>query len=80
MLNKTIHYKFFLYALRTALLLIASFFTYDLLKMIEIEWNKKNPNNELLHFSRRKLFHFIIIFIIDLLILYAIALTLNINL
>jgi hypothetical protein len=71
MTNKTIHYKFFINALRTSLIFIAGFFIYELLKAIEAEWNKTHPNNELTHFAKRKTYHFIAILIIDLLILYS---------
>ena len=80
MANKIKHYVFFLNALRTALIFIAGFISYELLKIIEGEWNKTPPNNELRHFAHRKLYHFIIVFIIDLFILYLIALLFDIHL
>lgn len=80
MLNKIIHYRIFLNALRTALIFIAGFLTYELLKILEEEWNKKHPNNEIIHFSKRKVYHFSLIFTVDLLILYFIALLFGVNL
>jgi hypothetical protein len=80
MTNKIIHHKFFLNSLRTALIFIAGFLTYEILKKMESEWNILYPNNELSHFAHRKKYHFIIIFIIDLSILYLIALLFNVHL
>lgn len=74
------HHIFFIEALRTALIFIASFLTYELLKIIESNWNKMYPNKEFSHFARRKVYHFFVIFIIDLLILYLIALLFDIHL
>ena len=80
MVNKISHFKIFLHALRTSLIFIAGFLTYELLKIVEGEWNKTHPNNEVKHFAHRKLYHFVIIFIFDLLILYFIALLFDIHL
>ena len=80
MAKKIIHHAFFLNALRTSLIFISGFLTYELLKILESKWNKTHPNNELSHFAHRKSYHFILIFIIDLLILYSIALLFDIHL
>ena len=80
MANKILHHVFFLDALRTALIVIAGFLTYELLKVIESNWNKLYPNNELSHLCHRKACHFIIIFIFDLLILYVVALLFDVHL
>jgi hypothetical protein len=80
MANKIVHHVFFLDALRTALIVIAGFLTYEILKVLEINWNKLYPNNELIHLAHRKLYHFIIIFIFDLLILYLVALLFDVHL
>jgi hypothetical protein len=80
MTKKIKHHEFFLNALRTALIFIAGFLTYELLKMLESEWNKMHPNNELRHFAHRKMYHFVIIFSIDLFILYLIALLFDVHL
>ena len=74
------HHEFLLNALRTALIFVAGFITYELLKILEGKWNKMRPNNELTHLARRKMLHFIFIFIIDLIILYLIALLFDIHL
>jgi hypothetical protein len=80
MANKIKHCVFFLNSLRTALIFIAGFLTYELLKIVENNWNKTHPNNEFSHFAHRKKYHFIIIFIIDLSILYLIALLFDVHL
>ena len=77
---KISHHVFFLNALRTALIFVAGFITYELLKVLESKWNKTHPNNQLAHFARRKTLHFLLIFIIDLIILYLIALLFGIHL
>ena len=74
------HHVFFLNALRTSLIFIAGFLTYELLKVLESKWNKTHPNNQLIHFASRKTLHFLFIFIIDLIILYIIALLFDIHL
>lgn len=80
MRNKIMHHKFFFHALRTALIFIAGFLSYEILKLLENEWNKTHPHNETVHFAKRKIYHFIVIFLTDLLILYAIALAFGIHL
>ena len=80
MAKKIIHHEFFLNALRTALIFLAGFLTYELLKVLESKWNRMYPNNELSHFAHRKAYNFIIIFLIDLFILYLIALLFNVHL
>jgi hypothetical protein len=74
------HDRFFLDALRTALVFIATLLTYELLKIMENEWNQTHPNNELVHFTKRKVYHFMIIFVSDLIILYLIALLFGVHL
>jgi hypothetical protein len=51
-----------------------------LLKILENKWNKMHPNNELRHLIHRKSYHFIIIFLFDLFILYLIALLFDVHL
>ena len=80
MVNNIKHFYFFLNALRTSLIFIAGFLSYELLKIVESNWNKTHPNNELTHFVHRKLYHFVIIFTFDLLILYLIVLLFDIHL
>lgn len=74
------HHKFFLDALRTALIFIAGFLTYEILKTLEAEWNTTHKNKEEVHFAKRKSYHFIAIFLLDLIILYIVALMFRIHL
>jgi hypothetical protein len=67
------HFRMFAHALRTSLLFVAGFLIYDILKGLEKIWNIENPGNEMYHLYQRKLYKLILLFIIDLLILYAIA-------
>ena len=80
MVNNIKHFYFFLNALRTALIFIAGFLSYELLKILEGDWNKMYPNNEFSHIAHRKMYHFIIIFVIDLFIIYLIALLFDVHL
>ena len=73
MVKKIEHSKFFLDSLRTAIIFIAGLLTYEILKVLEIEWNITHPNREMVHFAHRKSYHFIIIFLFDLSILYLIV-------
>jgi hypothetical protein len=72
MTTKIDHSRFFFHALRAAVMFIAGLLIYEILKALEVEWNKTHPNNETLHFAKRKTYHFITIFIFDLAILYLI--------
>jgi hypothetical protein len=67
------HLRMFTHALRTSLLFVAGFLIYDILKGLEKMWNIENPGNELYHLYQRKLYKLILLFTIDLFILYAIA-------
>jgi hypothetical protein len=72
MSNKIEYNRIFLNALRTALIFIAGFLSYEILKDLEQEWNKITPNNKMVHFANRKIFHFLIMFMSDLIILFLI--------
>jgi hypothetical protein len=80
MTNKIHHSKFFLDALRSALLFIAGFLTYEILKTLESEWNKTHENREVVHFAKRKSYHFLAIFFLDLFILYIVAVLFKVHL
>ena len=80
MAHKIFHAAFLLDALRTAIIFLAGFLSYEILKRLEAEWNIMHPNNEMSHFAHRKMYNFIIIFIIDLCILYLIALLFDVHL
>ena len=70
---KVNHKILFSHALRSALLFVAGFLIYDILVTLEKFYNAINPNNELYHFYIRHILKLILIFIIDLLILYGLA-------
>jgi hypothetical protein len=67
---KANHFRMFLNALRTALIIVAGFIAYEILLELEILWNKKNKLNKIHHFIYRQLYKLIIIFTLDLLLLY----------
>lgn len=73
------HKRIFTHALRTALLFVAGFLIYEILIRLEKMWNKSNPEHQLYHFYKRKTYKLILIFIIDLLILYGIVLFFGIH-
>jgi xanthine/uracil/vitamin C permease (AzgA family) len=79
-MKKINHNVFFLNALRTSLIFIAGFLSYEILKIIEYEWNKLHPGHEIFHLSKKKIYLFLIIFIVDLIILYSIVLFFNVHL
>jgi hypothetical protein len=80
MTYKINHNKIFLNALRTALIFVAGFLSYELLKMIEYEWNKSHPGHEIFHLTKRKIYLFFIMFTIDIVLLYLILLLFNVHL
>ena len=71
--------RIFAHALRTALLFVASFLIYEILISLEKMWNKANQENKLYYFYEKHIFRLILIFIMDLLILYGIVLFLGIH-
>lgn len=73
------HKRMFAHALRTALLFVAGFLIYEILISLEKMWNKANQENKLYYFYEKHIFRLILIFIMDLLILYGIALFLDIH-
>jgi hypothetical protein len=73
------HKRLFTHALRTSLLFVAGFLIYEILLRLEKMWNLKNPENKIYNFYQRKTYKLILIFIIDLLILYGIAIFFGIN-
>jgi hypothetical protein len=74
------HLRMFLNALRTAILIVSGFIAYEILVELEILWNKKNPSKKAKHFMYHKLYKLIIIFLIDLLVLYLVFYTFKIEL
>ena len=64
------HNRILISALRTSIIFIASFLTYDILKNIENTWNKKFPHKKSAHFRNKKIIHFLFIFLLDIILLY----------
>lgn len=73
------HKRIFTHALRTALIFVSSFLIYELLVSLEKQWNLENPENKLYNLYQRKFFKLILIFIVDLLILYGIIIFFKIH-
>ncbi len=67
---KNINKKIFTLAFRSALLVIGSFFIYEIIKEAEYTWLKYETGNYYLHLVGKKLLHFILVFFVDLFILY----------
>ena len=65
-----LHSHIFFHAVRTAIIFVAGFMIYDILVKIEKEWNKLNPSRRAYHFSKRNIIKFLLIFIIDMFLLY----------
>lgn len=63
------HLRMFLNALRTAIVIVSGFIAYEILLELEKQWYMHYPN-KYYNFSKRKLFKLIIIFLIDLILLY----------
>ena len=74
------HVYMFLNALRTACLIVAGFVAYDILKELEVILNKENPNNKNFHFVKHKFINLLIIFILDLSLLYFVLFAFNVEL
>ena len=73
------HKRIFLHSLRSALLFAAGFIIYDILVRLEKIWNIQNPENATSNFLTHKVLKFILIFIMDLLILYGISILFGIE-
>jgi hypothetical protein len=72
--------KVLLIAFRTALLAIIGFTIYEMLVELEKIWNIHSPNNHKYHFHKRRILHFLAIFLIDLLLIYMIFFVFNVEL
>jgi len=73
------HRKNFISALRTALITITGFIIYEILIELEKIWNYTFPNNEHYHFHKRRILHFLGIFLIDLFLIYTFFYLFNIE-
>jgi preprotein translocase subunit SecG len=62
--------RIFLEAFRTAVIFVSGFLIYEILLQAEKEWNKLEPSHKMYHFYKRKSIKFLLIFTIDLTILF----------
>lgn len=73
------HFRMFLNALRTAIIVVSGFIAYEILLEMERAWNIIYPNKTF-NFTKRKLLKLFLIFLIDLFIIYFILLVFKIEL
>jgi hypothetical protein len=78
-LKPSLHNEFAVMALKTAFVFVVGIFLYDILKVIEKDLIKGEPERELEHMTHSKLFHFAAIFLTDLLAIYVIYLIFRIK-
>jgi len=57
-------------ALRTAIIFVSGFIIYELMLDVEKVWNKFRPSHKKYHFYKKNSIKFILIFLIDLVILF----------
>ena len=62
--------KLFISSFRTAVIFVASFIVYETLLELEKIWNKEEPNKQTYNFNKRILYKFILIFFIDITLIY----------
>jgi len=74
------HKYMFSHALRTALLFLIGFSIYEILVYLEKKWSLANPHHSDYYFYQKKIYKLISLFIVDLIILYIIAIFLGIHL
>ena len=67
------HGRFFTHALRTGLLFVIGFSIYEILLYLEKKWSLENPEHASYFFYQRKIYKLISLFIVDLIILYSMA-------
>lgn len=73
------HRKNIINAFRTALIALTGFIIYEILIELEKIWNYTMPSNEHYHFHKRRILHFLGIFLIDLFLIYLIFYVFNIQ-
>jgi hypothetical protein len=62
--------KMIFHSLRTSIIFVSGLIIYEILLDLEKVWNRENPGHEILNFSKRNIFKFISIFLLDLILLY----------
>lgn len=73
------HFRIFLSALRTAIIVVSGFIAYEILLEMQKAWNILYPHNTF-DFTKRKLLKLFFIFLIDLFIIYSALLLFEIEL
>lgn len=73
------HFRMFLSALRTAIIVVSGFIAYEMLIEMQKAWNILYPHNTL-NFTKKKLLKLFLIFLIDLFLIYSALLIFNIEL
>lgn len=73
------HFRVFLSALRTTIIVVSGFIAYEILLEMEKAWNIIYPHKEY-NFRKRKLLKLFLIFLIDLFLIYSALLIFNIEL
>ena len=64
------HKLFILKAFRTAIIFGAAFIVYEFLNELEKLWLLEDPNSKSAHYLKKKFIKFILVFLIDLILLY----------
>lgn len=75
----SIHNEFLIKALKTGFVFVVGIILYDIIKLIEADLIKANPEEQLEHMTHSKLFHFSAIFLTDLFAIYVIYLIFKIE-
>jgi hypothetical protein len=73
------HFRVFLSALRTAIIVISGFIAYEILVEMEKAWNVIYPHKSF-NFTKRKILKLFLIFLIDLFLIYSALLIFNVEL
>jgi hypothetical protein len=73
------HMRLFSHAFRTSLLFVAGFLIYEILSRLEKKWNQANPENKTYNYHKRNIYKLILLFIIDLIILYGLVIFFKIH-
>ena len=78
--SSRIHYRIFFQAFRTAVIFVTGFIIYEFLVKLEKKWNEANPSNNMFHFHKTNSIKFLLIFCIDLVLLYILHLLFRVDL
>lgn len=73
------HFRVFLSALRTTIIVVSGFIAYEILVEMEKAWNVIYPNKSF-NFAKRKILKLFLIFLIDLFLIYSAFLIFKIEL